>query len=158
MKKSDAIIGGVSVLVLLIGFVVFLIMQSGAGEYRNMQGPVAIVTPGPATQRGTISPPPSVALGASIRGTDDGVLVQQVLPGSTGEAAGLQEGDVILAIDDARTLTPQRLMDILRKHQVDDEITLKIRRGQDASDLKVKLMSREAVMQLVPRRGLSTRP
>ena len=144
MKKRDAIIGGVSLLILLIGALVFISLQSGDSDYRTMQGPVAIVAPGanPTTQSIERLAPPPVALGAAIEGAADGVLVKELLPGGPADLAGLQRGDVILAIDDARTLTPQRLMDTLRQHKVDDEVTIKIRRGEKQQELKVKLMAR----------------
>ena len=59
----------------------------------------------------------------------EGALVQQVFPGSSAEAAGVQVGDVILAVDGARVMGPQGVIRPLAQKLAGDKITLGMGRG-----------------------------
>src|SRR5687767_10255022 len=93
-----------------------------SGDYRNMTGPVGIVK-GPVRGRMPTTamfedsplPPRRAMLGASIDDRDGSILVQQVLPGSSAENAGLRAGDFITAIGDVKTPTMRSLLEEMAK-------------------------------------------
>jgi S1-C subfamily serine protease len=161
------IIGGVSLLVLLIGVGIFALMQSSASDYKNMQGPVGIKVDGskptrtevtsPEAARAAEGPAPKAALGAALSNGADGAVVQAVLPGSSAEAAGLLKGDVIVQVGDGMVTTIIEVLDQMQQYNIGDEVTLRVRRGQEMKDLKVKLMPRAAVSARSFRAAATTR-
>lgn len=62
-----------------------------------------------------------------------------VVRGSGAEKAGLHEFDIILEIEGEKITEKNPLVDILQKFQIDDEINLKILRGEKEVNLKAKL-------------------
>jgi serine protease Do len=86
---------------------------------------------------------------AAIKGMKDvrGVLVigdpTQNIPAvqkdSPADKAGIQEGDVILRINNDSIESGRTLIGLLSKYAPDQEITVKILRGTDEKDIKVKL-------------------
>lgn len=71
-------------------------------------------------------------------------VVKSVASGTPAEAAGLQVGDVITAIDGKRIDSSLALVAAIREQKVGDSVTLSIVRGTSASDLKVTLTARPA--------------
>lgn len=68
-----------------------------------------------------------------------GARVEQVVPDTPAEEAGLQKGDVILAVD-GRRITPERsLADLIARYRPGDEVTLTVRRGNETLELQVRL-------------------
>lgn len=66
-------------------------------------------------------------LGAPIRPFGNGQVIIEVIPNSSAEAAGLEQGDVILSIN-AVTLMPQdSLAGIIGEYEVGDELLIEIR-------------------------------
>ena len=70
---------------------------------------------------------------------DEGALVQSVSPGTAAEEAGLEVGDVIIAIDGDDVATSTDVRDRIRDHQAGDEVTLTIERGGDEQELSAQL-------------------
>jgi len=71
--------------------------------------------------------------GARIASTGDAVT-----PGSPAAKAGLQPGDVIVAIDDQRVANSDELIVAIRSHSPGDRVTLTYTRG-NAKDVEVKV-------------------
>lgn len=77
--------------------------------------------------------------GVSTQGTDDGLLVQMVAPGSPAMKAGLKQGDVILALNNRKIGVPADFSAAIRSRRVGELITLKVRTGGTERVLEVKL-------------------
>ncbi|MFW6113836.1 MAG: S1C family serine protease, partial [Actinomycetota bacterium] len=62
---------------------------------------------------------------------DEGAMVRRVVQNSPAEKAGLQAGDIIVAIDGEEVGSMDQVMLELRNHQVGDEIIVDYYRGQE---------------------------
>jgi putative serine protease PepD len=90
-------------------------------------------------------------IGASLDGTYDGEGAriastasngkQPVVPGGPADRAGLQPGDVIVAIDDKPVADSSELIVAIRSRSPGDTITLTVHRGSDEESVKVTLGS-----------------
>jgi S1-C subfamily serine protease len=74
--------------------------------------------------------------GALIGRTDGG---QAVFPGSPADAAGLQSGDIIVAIDGEQIGPETELSMLILPHSPGDTITLRVLRGNSVSEVEVTL-------------------
>ena len=72
---------------------------------------------------------------------DEGALVQSVSPGTAAAAAGLEVGDVIVAIDGDDVATSTDVRDRIRDHDAGDEVTITIERSGDEQELPAQLGS-----------------
>jgi S1-C subfamily serine protease len=70
---------------------------------------------------------------------DDGAFVVEVLPGSGAEAAGLQQGDVILRLDGEDITSDARLGEIVREHEPGDTIEIVVEREGAEQTLTAEL-------------------
>jgi S1-C subfamily serine protease len=68
-------------------------------------------------------------LGVSTTDTAQGVVLQEVAPGSPAEAAGLQAGDAIVAVDGTEVTSTSELAAALASHAVGDQVTLTVERS-----------------------------
>jgi S1-C subfamily serine protease len=69
-----------------------------------------------------------------------GAIITEVLPDSPAEQAGLQEGDVVVAVDNQRVGPAGNLARLIRPYEPGDRVTLTIRRGdEEARKIRVKL-------------------
>ncbi|WP_347060600.1 trypsin-like peptidase domain-containing protein [Blastococcus sp. HT6-30] len=59
--------------------------------------------------------------------SSEGVIVAAVVPGGPAMAAGIRPGDVILAVDDEPTTSPEELLAVLRAREPGDTITMTVR-------------------------------
>ena len=83
---------------------------------------------------------------------DYGILVQApqgstqpaVLAGSPADDAGLQEGDIILEVNDQKLDSAHALDELLTQYAPEEELTLSILRDNEPLDLEVKLGTRPA--------------
>jgi serine protease Do len=72
-----------------------------------------------------------------------GVLVNNLVKGGAGEAAGLHEGDVILSVDGKQVNAPNELQTMIATHHPGDVVTLQVFRAGKTIDKKVTLKARE---------------
>lgn len=69
-----------------------------------------------------------------------GAVVVEVMPDSPAEEAGLQEGDVIVAIDGQELDAENNLADLIADYEPGDSVTLKIERpGEETFEVTVEL-------------------
>jgi hypothetical protein len=71
-----------------------------------------------------------------------GVLLTGTMPGSPAEGAGLQAGDIIVAIDDTAISNLADLSAALKGHQPGDSVTVSARRGDGEIRRRVALVAR----------------
>lgn len=71
-----------------------------------------------------------------------GVRIEQVTPDSAAEAAGLEPGDVILALDGAEVADLRGFSAALKNHQPGDRVTVRIQRDGEAMELEATLKER----------------
>jgi serine protease Do len=79
-----------------------------------------------------------VASALNLNSTD-GVVVTRVDPASPAGKIGLQENDVILAIDSSKITQDHPLQEMLFKHQIGDTVTLTVLRDGKQLSLQVQL-------------------
>jgi membrane-associated protease RseP (regulator of RpoE activity) len=68
---------------------------------------------------------------------DYGVLVSDVVPGFGAEKAGIQKGDLIVAIDDAKVDRIRSLGAVINQYQAGDQIKVDVFRGNEKRTLTV---------------------
>lgn len=95
------------------------------GEVRRGQIGVAITE--------TLPPPGGSAPPAA------GALIAQVAPGSSAAAAGLRQGDIVVAADGRPTATAASLRNAVGLTQVGDEIRLIVQRGRERVEVPVQV-------------------
>ncbi len=69
-------------------------------------------------------------LGVSIAADQNGLVVAQVVPGSPAEAAGLEQGDVIVGLDGRQVASPDELGSAIAAHAPGDRIELQLADGR----------------------------
>jgi hypothetical protein len=81
------------------------------------------------------------ALGIRSRenGSNDGVVVQDIVPGSAADEAGLRKGDIIVAIDEQSTRSLMDLRKIIAVKDVGDIVEVRGRRDGEYFKMKVTL-------------------
>ena len=73
--------------------------------------------------------------------TSEGVIITDVEKRSSGERAGLQIGDVILAVDNRKINSPKDIISVIDEglHKVGDNVTLTILRESNSIDIQLTL-------------------
>ncbi|MCM2252167.1 MAG: S1C family serine protease [Ramlibacter sp.] len=115
----------------------------------NMFVPVDLLKPILAEMQSTGSSVQSRRpwLGLTSSQQEGRVQVVRVSKGSPAEAAGVQGGDVILAVDGVRVATLEEMYKRIWAHaQPDDEMKLTVQQGEDTRDLTVKGVDRMSTM------------
>jgi hypothetical protein len=81
------------------------------------------------------------ALGIETRpnGSNDGVLVTRVLPGSAASRSDLKTGDVIVAVDGQPTRTLAELAAVIASRSVGDRVSVRARRAREYFQVEVAL-------------------
>ncbi len=72
-----------------------------------------------------------------------GVIVQEVIPGSAAEEVGIQEGDIILEVDGKPVRKPNEVQSIVFRHRAGDKVKLKIYRHGKVFEKTVELRKRQ---------------
>jgi S1-C subfamily serine protease len=80
----------------------------------------------------------------SATGDQQGAEVQNVASGSPAAGAGLQQGDVITAVDGTAVSTPADLARLVRGHQPGDQVTIAYSRSGNAAEAQVQLADRSS--------------
>ena len=81
----------------------------------------------------------------------DGVTIAWVIADSPADAAGLQRGDVIKAVDGTAVETPQDFRDLIQDKAVGDTVALSIERDSQAQDVSATLEARpDPLPQAIP--------
>jgi S1-C subfamily serine protease len=81
---------------------------------------------------------------AAACGRDNALLVVGVSPASAAASAGVVVGDIVLALDETATPSPEDLLDLLATLNVGRQATLKVLRGSTAVDVPVTIGERPA--------------
>jgi S1-C subfamily serine protease len=71
-----------------------------------------------------------------------GVRVQEVLPGSPAEAAGIRPGDVILSLDGTPITGLRAYSDLLKARKPGDAVEVVVRKDGEKTRLRVVLAAR----------------
>lgn len=100
-------------------------------------------------------------IGAVIRGIDgnfakeqglsinDGVYVQELSEDGAAKAAGIQQGDVIIAVDEAETRTSSALLEMIGRHRPGEVVELTVLRDGKERKIDVTLRNREGTTDVV---------
>lgn len=72
-------------------------------------------------------------------GVDSGAIVQEVLPGTPADTAGIRQGDIITALDDTKIADSGDLLGALRDYKPGDEVQVKIVRDGQKQTVNVTL-------------------
>ncbi len=83
-----------------------------------------------------LSPELAEALGIS---STKGAVISQVMPDTAAEAAGLKEGDVIIAVDDREISDASGLRNTIGLYRADDEVSIRFIRDEKESTLRIRL-------------------
>ena len=86
-----------------------------------------------------ITPILAAALGLD---RDSGVILSDIMPDGPAEAAGLQQGDVVLAVDGAPIERSRELIEAVYRHSHGEQMTLDIQRGKERFQKTVAVLSR----------------
>ncbi|NJB86865.1 Do/DeqQ family serine protease [Lewinella marina] len=80
---------------------------------------------------------------------NNGVYVAEVMEGSAAQEAGIQSGDVIVAVDGVRTLRSSTLLEQLGRHRPGDQVTITAERDGKQRDFTVVLKNSEGTTGIV---------
>jgi S1-C subfamily serine protease len=106
------------------------------GPLSGSVGPGAAKPPAGGARRVSLGTMPDFA----FRGP--GVKVGSVLDGSPAAKAGVETGDILLAIDDEELADLRTFSQVLKQHKPGDVISIKVRRGEEDLTLEAKLVAR----------------
>jgi len=84
-----------------------------------------------------VTSPPRAWLGVLSYTLREHVVIAGVMPGGPGEKGGLQQGDLVLAIDGNDVNERRVLYDALRKHRPGEQISLKVLRNNRIHQLDI---------------------
>jgi len=143
MAKNRLVRVGIAVVALLaiVGAVGFLIAAT------DSSGSTTASAAASATESQSEKP----WLGVTLALTPDGVTIAQVIADSPADAAGLQRGDVIEAIDGTEVDNVREFLDQLDDKNASDTVSLAISRDGQAQDVAVTLEVRpEPLPQAIP--------
>ena len=85
---------------------------------------------------------PTLAEGLGLT-QQSGVILEDVLPGTSADRSGLRPGDVILAVDGKTFTDPRALSAVLLQKKIGDVATFKIQRGTEVLPVHVPVAERE---------------
>ena len=147
----------VAALLVVVGGVGFLIAATNSSDSTTVSAAASATE----SQSGSLSSSSAVQeveeveakpwLGVALALTPDGVTIAQVIADSPADAAGLQRGDVIEAVDGTEVDNMSEFRDQLADKNVSDTVTLSISRDGQAQDVAVTLEAQpEALPRAIP--------
>lgn len=80
-----------------------------------------------------------------------GIYVASVVEDGAASEAGLRKGDIILSVDGTEVNTSALFLEQIGKRRPGDEITLKVRRGDQTKEFKAKLRNKAGRTELLSR-------
>jgi S1-C subfamily serine protease len=107
-------------------------IQAGGGEITPDTPRLGVTTVGVETVEDEVKD----RLGITA---EEGAFVYDVLPGSGAEAAGIEQGDVILALDGERITSNERLGELIGDHEPGDRVEVRIEREGEEQTLTAEL-------------------
>lgn len=84
---------------------------------------------------------PSIAQRNQLQ-VNEGALIVEVRPGSAADQSGFREGDVIIQLDQTPIYNAASLQDEVIKREPGTTVTIKVQRGNDQEDIRVRLGER----------------
>ena len=75
--------------------------------------------------------------------TTEGVYIAEVVKGGAAEAAGIEEGDILLSIDGAEVSKSTAVQEIINAHRPGDKIKVEVRRGDKTMSMDVTLIGKD---------------
>lgn len=109
---------------------------------------IGVVSVGPRKpnrfEMGPAAPPANSGfLGIQLKPSDeDKPVIAEVTKGSAAEKAGLQAGDIVLAVAGKKMANAERLIMTIQRYKAGEVVVLKVRRGEDEKEIKAKLDKR----------------
>lgn len=152
--KTLLIVGALAILVL--GFAAIVSAQDATGTPIPEATAEPEATPVPDADADSDEAAPTPYIGITFEGTDGGVTVIDVVADSPAEAAGLEAGDVITAIN-GTAVTEDTLRDTVLGFAVGDTVTVDVLRGDETLSLEVTLGEAPQTFRVV-RPGRQDRP
>jgi len=118
--------------------------SAGTADLPVAVGVVSVATRKPNRFDMPVMPPPSDAgfLGVGLEPADLGAKISQVVSKGPAEKAGLKPGDVVVAVGKSKVADPERLVSLIQRLKPGTEVVLKVKRGEEELELKVKLEKR----------------
>src|SRR5262247_694418 len=80
-------------------------------------------------------------VGRSQAPASPGVRILNIVPDSPAEKAGVKPQDVVVAVNDHRIATHEQMVSMMKQISPDNEVSLKVKRGNEYKLLKAKLTS-----------------
>jgi S1-C subfamily serine protease len=74
-----------------------------------------------------------------------GVQILNIAPDSPAEIAGIKPDDVVVAVNDLKVSTHAQMVSLMKQISPDNEISLRVKRGNEYMRLKAKLISAPAI-------------
>lgn len=93
-----------------------------------------------APRSGAAGPP--IWLGVNGEESGNEVRLTQIVPNAPAAKAGLEVGDMVLAVDEQKVTTFEQLIEQVRARQAGEKIKLQIRRGGETKDVEVTVEDR----------------
>jgi len=70
---------------------------------------------------------------------NDGVLIKEVIQNTAAADAGIEDGDLIVAMDGKPVHNVTQLIEIMKKKEIGDKVKVKIKRGEEIIEIEVVL-------------------
>jgi putative serine protease PepD len=110
-------------------------IRAGGGEVRGDQAFLGVNTTDVATESDAIRDRYGITV-------DEGAYVRSVVPGSAAEDAGVEAGDVIVAVDGTETPDSASVGEVIRELEVGDTVTMTILRDGERIEIEATLRRR----------------